>query len=83
MSDVILTGADLSSCSRVGEEGEGESLPLGGQWTGAKFNVRLDCVWRERERAPVCGVTRGAGHTCLDQSIIHRPYSQATESSAL
>ena len=66
-SDVILTedtGPEPEQLQLVGEEGS--HFRCAGQWTGAKFNVRLDCVWRER--APVCGVTRGGG-TCLDQSI--------------
>ena len=49
-SDVILTGVtgpEPEQLQLVGEEGSHFRWP--GQWTGAKFNVRLDCVWRERE----------------------------------
>ena len=47
--------------------GGGESLPLCGpvDWSQVQCQAGL-CL--ERERAPVCGVTRGGG-TCLDQSI--------------
>ena len=49
-SDVILTedtGPEPEQLQLVGEEGS--HFRCAGQWTGAKFNVRLDCVWRERE----------------------------------
>ena len=50
-------------------------------WSQVQCQAWL-CLERE---SPVCGVTRGGGtgHTCLDQSIIHQPYSQSTLSHQL
>ena len=67
-SDVILTEdtrPEPEQLQLVGEEGS--HFRCAGQWTGAKFNVRLDCVWRERELS-VWG-DQGGGHVSRPVNI--------------
>ena len=55
--------------------GGGEGLPLGAQWSGAKFNVRLDCVWRVGRLA-----TRVSSHQSIPAILSHTHFKQQLSS---